>query len=121
MSETSNGVRRETKTREGGQSRRTRSSAARSRTQPKQTTAATSSLTPFIIAGASVGVAAIAALALASRRTRRRRVKSEGPSFIGTLLRTTALSAARVLTTHLIQNKLAPTLSGPAHVPGDRV
>jgi hypothetical protein len=119
MSETSNGVRRETKTREGGQSRKTRSGAGRSRT--KQTTAATSPLTPFIIAGASVGVAAIAALALASRRTRRRNVKPEGPSFLGTLLRTTAISAARVLTTHLIQNKLAPILSGPARASDDHV
>ena len=109
MAEASNTERREPKTRDGA-ARRTRANThgSRSKTQAKSP----SKLTPFIIAGASVGVAALAALALAANHNRRRprRAKPEEPSFIGTLLRTTALSAARVLTTHLVQNKLLPNL-----------
>lgn len=117
MAETSNSERREPKSRQTSAGRRTRAGVAgvRGKTQAKQSEA--SRLTPLVIAGASVGVAAIAALALAAAKNRKRsrRAKPEGPSFVGTLVRTTAISAARVLTTHFIQSKFAPHLPASAH------
>lgn len=62
----------------------------------------------MLIAGGAIGVAVVAAVAIAAMRERKpRRKRSSEPSFLGTLVRTTLISAARVLTTQLVERKVA--------------